>query len=132
MSRQFDIVVLETDINGGERMNNNKVSLNLEVANRFRNKAKRLANKSEQDMGEFRRLKTELMDYCDVTEMEAINILRGYHIMDYIRKYEIMSGIVTVAGDAAKRKENRELLIKIAELEDEVRTAAMANEGIHK
>ena len=113
-------------------MNNNKVSLNLEVANRFRNKAKRLADKSGQDMGEFRRLKTELMDYCDVTEMEAINILRGYHIMDYIRKYEIMSGIVTVAGDAAKRKENRELLIKIAELEDEVRTAAMANEGIHK
>ena len=132
MSHQFDIVVLETDINGGESMKNDKVSLNLEVANRFRNKAKRLADKSVQDMGEFRRLKTELMDYCDVTEMEAINILRGYHTMDYIRKYEIMSGIVTVAGDAAKRKENRELLIKIAELEDEVRTAAMANEGIHK
>ena len=132
MSHQSDIIVLETDIDGGESMKNDKVSLNLEVANRFRNKAKRLADKSGQDMGEFRRLKTELMDYCDVTEMEAINILRGYHIMDYIRKYEIMSGIVTVAGDAAKRKENRELLIKIAELEDEVRTAAMANEGIHK
>lgn len=113
-------------------MSERKIALNLEIANRFRNKAKRMSDNSGQDMGEFRKLKIELMDYCDVTEMEAINILRGYHTMDYIRKYEIMSGIVTVAGDAAKRKENRELLIKIAELEDEVRTAAMANEGIHK
>ena len=132
MSHQSDIIVLETDIDGGESMKNDKVSLNLEVANRFRNKAKRLADQSGQDMGEFRRMKTELMDYCDVTEMEAINILRGYHIMDYIRKYEMLNGIFMVAADTTKKKENRELLLKIAELEEEVRTAAMANEGIHK
>ena len=120
------------NIDGGKRMKNEKVCLNLEVANCFRNKAKRLTDGSGQDKGEFRCLKNEFMDYCDVTDIEAINILRGYHVMDYIRKYEILSGIVMAVGDTVKHKENRELLLKIAELEEEVRTAAMANEGLLK
>ena len=72
------------------------------------------------------------MTQCEVTELEALNILRGYHIVDYVRKYEIMNGKITIPGDTIKRKENRELLFKIAELEDEIRTAAMANEGLYK
>ena len=43
-----------------------------------------------------------------------------------------MNGKITIPGDTIKRKENRELLFKIAELEDEIRTAAMANEGLYK
>ena len=67
---------------------------------------------------------------CNVLEIEAINILRGFHISDYVKKYEnLEKGIVT--GDSTKFKANRELLLKMAELEDEVKNAAMANEGLY-
>lgn len=36
-------------------------------------------------------LKRELMVLCDVTELEALNILCGHNVKDYIHKYEIKS-----------------------------------------
>ena len=101
----------------------------MEVATQYYKKVQRLRN-NEQDIGLFRKLKKNLMDQCNVTEIEAINILRGYHISDYVKKYEnLEKGIVP--GDSTKFKANRELLLKMAELEDEVKNAAMANEGLY-
>lgn len=85
-----------------------------------------------QDIGEFRKLKNELMKECNVTEIEAINILNGFHISDYVKKYELISESKVPSVDANKRKENRELLMKIAELEDELKSVAMENEGLYK
>ena len=110
-------------------MREEKKSLSAEVAIRYYKKAQRLRN-SEQDTGQFRKLKKELMEQCNVLEIEAINILRGFHISDYVKKYEnLEKGIVT--GDSMKFRANRELLLKMAELEDEVKNAAMANEGLY-
>ena len=77
-------------------------------------------------------LKIELMKECDVTEIEAINILNGFHVSDYVKKYELISEAKVLSVDANKRKENRNLLMKIAELEDELKNAAMENEGLYK
>lgn len=39
------------------------------------------------DYGNMHKLKKELMDLCGVTELEAINILCGRNVRDYISKY---------------------------------------------
>lgn len=39
------------------------------------------------DCGRMRSLKKELIDLCGVTEIEAINILCGRNVGDYINKY---------------------------------------------
>lgn len=36
-------------------------------------------------------LRNELIEMYGVTELEATNILRGFHICDYVRKYELIS-----------------------------------------
>lgn len=38
----------------------------------------------------FRELQKELQIKCDITELQAINILNGYHAMDYVMLYERM------------------------------------------
>ena len=112
--------------------NNDTRILNQEIAIKYYKKAKRLRKNDGQDIGEFRKLKNELMKECNVTEIEAINILNGFHISDYVKKYELISESKVLSVDANKRKENRELLMKIAELEDELKSAAMENEGLYK
>ena len=109
-------------------MKEEKIGLSTEVAIQYYKKSQRLRN-NEQDVGSFRKLKNELMNKCNVTEIEAINILRGFHVSDYVKKYEnLEKGII--AGDSTKFRANRELLLKMAELEDEVKNSAMANEGL--
>ena len=108
----------------------NKKCLTQEIAIHFFNKANSLRKHDTRDEAHFRCLKKELMDLYDVTEIEAINILNGYHISDYVRKYEIIYGKVELHIDENKRKANRELLLKIAELEDELKKLAMENENI--
>lgn len=104
--------------------------LTQEVAVQYYKKAKNIRQNTRQDIGKFRKLKEELMKKYEVTEIEAINILNGYHISDYIKKYEIVSGKTVMTVDSNKRKENRDLIYKIAELEDELRKVAMENENI--
>ena len=41
-----------------------------------------------QYTGEVRRLGEELQDLYGVTEIEAVNILKGFHIKDYVNKYD--------------------------------------------
>lgn len=112
--------------------NNDTRILNQEIAIKYYKKAKRLRKNDGQDIGEFRKLKNELMKEHNVTEIEAINILNGFHISDYVKKYELISESKVPSVDANKRKENRELLMKIAELEDELKSASMENEGLYK
>ena len=67
----------------------NKKYLTKDIAINYCIKAKRI--KEPQDIGERRALKNKLMMQYIVTELEAINILNGYHIDDYIEKYERLS-----------------------------------------
>lgn len=40
--------------------------------------------------GETRQLMDDLKDRCGVTELEACNIIRGYHIDEYVNKYGLL------------------------------------------
>lgn len=106
-----------------------KKRLTQEIAIRFSNEAKRIKGTSCGEI-QIRKLRNELVDTYGVTELEAINILNGYHILDYIQKYEIMYGKIVPPIDENKKRANRELLIKIAELEDELKKVIMENENI--
>ena len=112
------------------RISGDKNSLTQEIAIHFLNKAKRRGLCGKFTDAGFRKLKEELMNTYEVTEIEAINILNGYHISDYVHKYEIKSGKIIPQIDQNKKRENRELLLKIAELEDELKKVAMENENI--
>lgn len=88
-----------------------------EIVQEYKAKAGALSQNGRQDVGEMRKLRMELMDRCGVTEVEAINILNGYHINDYILKYEIRSGKVVLQRDDKKRKSDQRLLEEMAEME---------------
>ena len=57
----------------------------------------------------------QLMDRCDVTEVQAINILNGHHMNEYVAMYERMwnSGSSTSGND-----DKREYLEWLAEKEE--------------
>ena len=88
-------------------MERTKEWLNDEIAQEYKTKAAALSKNGRQDTGEMRKLRMELMDRCGVTEVEAINILNGYHINDYVLKYEVRSGKVVLQRDEKKRKSDQ-------------------------
>lgn len=63
--------------------------LTHEIACAYRDRAKALPHNSVQDAGERRALRQELQERCGITELEAVNILSGFNIGDYCRKYLI-------------------------------------------
>ena len=58
--------------------------LTRKIANEYRNMAKFLPQNGLQDIGDRRKLRIELQVRCDLTELEAINIINGYHIGNYV------------------------------------------------
>ena len=61
--------------------------LTLEVAIEYWHKANTLASKNPVDVGERRELRIELQERYGLQEIEAINILNGNGISDYVNKY---------------------------------------------
>lgn len=57
------------------------------IAYAYNQKAKALPYNGMQDIGERRRLRQDLQERCGITELEAINILNGFHIDTYCIKY---------------------------------------------
>lgn len=57
------------------------------IAYEYRDRAAKLPYNGMQDIGERRRLRQELQERCGITELEAINILNGFHIDTYCIKY---------------------------------------------
>lgn len=60
--------------------------LTEEIANEYYRKALKLPDNGGQDIGEWRKLRIELQERCDLTQVQAINILHGLHIRDYLTK----------------------------------------------
>lgn len=61
--------------------------LTREIAYTYRNRGKTLSYNGMQDTGERRALRIELQERCGVTELEAVNIINGFHIDIYCKKY---------------------------------------------
>lgn len=72
-----------------------------EIAVEYRRKAQNISN--HQYIGELRRLGKELQERCGVTELEAINILNGNHINEYVHKYERKRSKIYVDIDLHQR-----------------------------
>lgn len=54
------------------------------IANEYRNRALRLPPNGLQDIGKRRELRKELQARCNLTELQATNIINGFHISEYV------------------------------------------------
>lgn len=61
--------------------------LTRKIAYTYKNRARAMPYNGMQDTGERRALRIELQERCGVTELEAANIINGFHIDDYCMKY---------------------------------------------
>lgn len=61
--------------------------LTTEAAEDYYKRAQQLPNTDGQLIGERRVLWQELKDEYGLTDLEAVNILNGYYISDYVNKY---------------------------------------------
>lgn len=59
------------------------------IANEYRDRALLLLSNGLQDIGERRKLREELQARCNLTELQAVNIINGFHIPDYARIAEV-------------------------------------------
>lgn len=58
--------------------------LTRKIANEYRDRARLLPPNGLQDIRDRRKLRIELQARCNLTELEAANIINGYHIGDYV------------------------------------------------
>lgn len=58
--------------------------LTRKIANEYRDRARLLPPNGMQDIGDRRKLRIELQSRCNLTELEAVNIINGYYIGDYV------------------------------------------------
>ena len=58
--------------------------LTQDIATEFQQRAKQLPHNGLQDTGERKSLRLELQERCGLTELEAINVLNGLNVGDYI------------------------------------------------
>ena len=59
------------------------------IANEYRDRALLLPSNGLQDIGERRKLREELQTRCNLTELQAVNVINGFHIPDYVRIAEV-------------------------------------------
>lgn len=58
--------------------------LTEEIAADFQRRSSELRNDGNQDIGARRRLRQELQNLCGLSEVQAINILNGFLVKDYM------------------------------------------------
>lgn len=61
--------------------------LTMDACKEYYDRAQALLPNGKQDIGERRELRIELQNRFGIAEIEAINILDGYHIQEYVEKY---------------------------------------------
>ena len=64
------------------------------IANEYRDRALLLPSNGLQDIGERRTLREELQVRCNLTELQAVNIINGFHIPDYVRIAEVRAALL--------------------------------------
>ena len=58
--------------------------LTRKIANEYRDRARLLPPNGLQDIGARRKLRIELQTRCNLSELQAVNIINGFHIGDYV------------------------------------------------
>lgn len=90
--------------------------LTREIVTEYQKRAEKLPNNGRQDVGERRKLRIELQEKCGLTEIEAINILNGHHVSQYLNKYYRLQNNISVETDP-KKAENLKNLEVLEQLE---------------
>ena len=98
----------------GQNKNEEREWLNIEIAEEYKRKAQMLPDNGGQHIGQRRKLREELQLRCGLTELEAINILNGNHVAEYVRKYYILQNDISIEKDPKKNKN----LINLEALEE--------------
>ena len=62
--------------------------LSRAIAKEYQRAASALMDDGIQDIGQRRSLRIELQKRRGLTELEAVNVINGHHVQDYIAKYE--------------------------------------------
>lgn len=80
-----------------------------EIAYTYRDRAKAQPYNGKQDIGGRRALRLELQERCGLTELEAVNIINGFHIDIYCMKYLIRArGAQKGKAEPEKKKKRRQ------------------------
>lgn len=106
--------------NGANNTLIGKEPLTIEIAESYRQKAINLNKSNSQYTGELRTLGKELASRCGITELQAINILNGNHIKDYVQIYQHP----VEPSNGKKKGEDSEYLEWLAEKETKERDRA--------
>ena len=75
------------------------------IAEEYRKRAKALPDTAGQDIRERRELRIELQNRCGITELQAVNILNGFHADSYI-----VSEYRKAAENASEKAQDHERL----------------------
>lgn len=76
--------------------------LTAEVVAEYQKRARRISTIGDQDVGVRRALRQELQEKYGLLEIEAINILNGYHAAFYVEKYRRIQNCLPWNTDPAK------------------------------
>lgn len=82
--------------------------LTIDICKEYQKRAYNISANGGTDTGTLRELRIELQKRCNIPEIQAYNILRGFHINDYVRQYDFESGRVPLTEAMKKRKEEAE------------------------
>ena len=77
--------------------------LTYDICKHYMKLAEKITDRSICD-SEFGRLCEELMERCDITETQAINILNGRHINDYVAIYNRMKTLPEISQKETEEK----------------------------
>ncbi len=88
-----------------DEMDNKFEWLTEEICHEYLKRASELPPNDGQDTGAWRELRIELQKRCNLKDMEAINILHGYNIKEYVWEYDVKSGKIPMPEAMKKRLE---------------------------
>ena len=78
--------------------------LTAEAVAEYQKRARRVSTIGDQDIGAHRALRQELQEKYGLLEIEAINILNGFHGAFYVEKYRRIQNCIPWQMDATKAK----------------------------
>ena len=79
--------------------------LTEEICREYIKRAKELSPNNGLDIGQWRDLRIELQQRCNLPEIQAYNIIHGFHVREYVHMYDILSGKIPMPEVMKKKLE---------------------------
>ena len=95
------------------------------IVEEYRKRAKALPDTAGQDIRERRELRIELQNRCGITELQAVNILNGFHADSYI-----VSEYRKAAENASEKAQDHERLGKRGKWYDYAKPGDLVDESV--